>query len=172
MFCVSKTCRIAAGAIDKPYFVRALTEILFTTLTRSERFPTLAERAVPPNKAMQTPTKDPKGPLESGCNYPNRMEPPSGRAGRGTKALLSPPGGRCYASLNILTNHKTITTMKLFDVYPLYDIEIVKALGSNVWDEKGQKYLDFYGGPAVISIGHTHPRYVGRPTDPNKKVGF
>ena len=49
--------------------------------------------------------------------------------------------------------------MKLFDVYPLYDIEIVKALGSTVWDEKGQEYLDFYGGHAVISIGHTHPHY-------------
>lgn len=62
--------------------------------------------------------------------------------------------------------------MKLFDVYPLYDIEIVKALGSKVWDEKGQEYLDFYGGHAVISIGHTHPRYVERLTDQIKKVGF
>lgn len=62
--------------------------------------------------------------------------------------------------------------MKLFDVYPLYDIEIVKALGSNVWDEKGEKYLDFYGGHAVISIGHTHPHYVERLTDQINKVGF
>lgn len=62
--------------------------------------------------------------------------------------------------------------MKLFDVYPLYDIEIVKALGSKVWDEKGQEYLDFYGGHAVISIGHTHPRYVERLTDQINKVGF
>ena len=62
--------------------------------------------------------------------------------------------------------------MKLFDVYPLYDIEIVKALGSNVWDEKGKEYLDFYGGHAVISIGHTHPHYVKRLTDQINKVGF
>lgn len=62
--------------------------------------------------------------------------------------------------------------MKLFDVYPLYDIEIVKALGSKVWDQDGQEYLDFYGGHAVISIGHTHPRYVERLTDQINKVGF
>lgn len=62
--------------------------------------------------------------------------------------------------------------MKLFDVYPLYDMEIVKALGSTVWDEKGQAYLDFYGGHAVISIGHTHPHYVERVTDQIRKVGF
>lgn len=62
--------------------------------------------------------------------------------------------------------------MKLFDVYPLYDIEIVKALGSTVWDEKGKEYLDFYGGHAVISIGHTHPHYVKRLTDQINKVGF
>ena len=47
--------------------------------------------------------------------------------------------------------------MKMFDVYPLYDINIVRAEGSYVWDDKGTKYLDMYGGHAVISIGHTHP---------------
>ena len=62
--------------------------------------------------------------------------------------------------------------MNLFDVYPLNDITIVKAEGSYVWDEKGQKYLDLYGGHAVISIGHTHPHYVQRLTDQLKKVGF
>ncbi|MBC7758349.1 MAG: aspartate aminotransferase family protein [Phormidesmis sp. FL-bin-119] len=62
--------------------------------------------------------------------------------------------------------------MKLFDVYPLNDIEIVRAQGSNVWDEKGDQYLDLYGGHAVISIGHTHPHYVSRLTDQLKKVGF
>jgi acetylornithine/N-succinyldiaminopimelate aminotransferase len=62
--------------------------------------------------------------------------------------------------------------MKLFDVYPLNDIEIVKALGSAVWDEKGNEYLDLYGGHAVISIGHTHPHYVKRLTDQLAKVGF
>ncbi|MBC7615533.1 MAG: aspartate aminotransferase family protein [Pedobacter sp.] len=62
--------------------------------------------------------------------------------------------------------------MNLFDVYPLNDIEITKALGSNVWDAKNQKYLDLYGGHAVISIGHTHPHYVKRLTDQLHKVGF
>lgn len=62
--------------------------------------------------------------------------------------------------------------MKLFDVYPLNDIEITKALGSTVWDEKGIEYLDLYGGHAVISIGHTHPHYVERLTTQLNKVGF
>ena len=62
--------------------------------------------------------------------------------------------------------------MNLFDVYPLNDIEIVKAAGSTVWDAEGQEYLDLYGGHAVISIGHTHPRYVKRLTDQLAKVGF
>jgi len=62
--------------------------------------------------------------------------------------------------------------MNLFDVYPLNDIEIVKAQGSTVWDANGQEYLDLYGGHAVISIGHTHPHYVKRLTDQLAKVGF
>nr|MBU9936760.1 aminotransferase class III-fold pyridoxal phosphate-dependent enzyme [Ferruginibacter sp.] len=62
--------------------------------------------------------------------------------------------------------------MKLFDVYPLNDISIEKALGSYVWDDKGEKYLDLYGGHAVISIGHTHPHYVKRIEDQLHKVGF
>jgi len=62
--------------------------------------------------------------------------------------------------------------MELFDVYPLNDITIEKAWGSYVWDEKGEKYLDFYGGHAVISIGHTHPHYVKRLEDQLHKVGF
>ncbi|WP_316832556.1 aspartate aminotransferase family protein [Pedobacter aquatilis] len=62
--------------------------------------------------------------------------------------------------------------MNLFDVYPLNDIEITKASGSNVWDANEQKYLDLYGGHAVISIGHTHPHYVARLTDQLGKVGF
>ena len=63
-------------------------------------------------------------------------------------------------------------TMKLFDVYPIQPIAIVKAKGSYVWDENGQQYLDMYGGHAVISIGHTHPHYVKRITDQLNKVGF
>ena len=47
--------------------------------------------------------------------------------------------------------------MKLFDVYPLYDVEIVKGVGCNTYDADGQEYLDLYGGHAVISIGHSHP---------------
>jgi len=62
--------------------------------------------------------------------------------------------------------------MKPFDVYPLNDITIVKAAGSYVWDDKDQKYLDLYGGHAVISIGHTHPHYVKRLEDQLHKVGF
>ncbi len=62
--------------------------------------------------------------------------------------------------------------MKLFDVYPLNDIVIEKAMGSYVWDDQGQKYLDLYGGHAVISIGHTHPHYVKRIEDQLHKVGF
>lgn len=62
--------------------------------------------------------------------------------------------------------------MKLFDVYPLNNIEIVRALNSNVWDADGNKYLDLYGGHAVISIGHTHPHYVRRLSEQLNKVGF
>jgi acetylornithine aminotransferase len=62
--------------------------------------------------------------------------------------------------------------MKLFDVYPINDITVVKAKGSYVWDQEGQQYLDLYGGHAVISIGHTHPHYVQRITDQLNKVGF
>lgn len=62
--------------------------------------------------------------------------------------------------------------MKLFDVYPLNDITITKGQGSYVWDDKGQKYLDLYGGHAVISIGHTHPHYVARITQQLNEIGF
>lgn len=62
--------------------------------------------------------------------------------------------------------------MTLFDVYPLNDIVIERAQGSYVWDDKGEKYLDLYGGHAVISIGHTHPHYVKRIEGQLHKVGF
>ncbi len=62
--------------------------------------------------------------------------------------------------------------MKLFDVYPINNINIIKARGSYVWDDEGIQYLDLYGGHAVISIGHTHPHYVQRLTDQLNKVGF
>ncbi len=62
--------------------------------------------------------------------------------------------------------------MKLFDVYPLQNITITKALGSRVWDDKGNEYLDLYGGHAVISIGHTHPHWVKRIEDQLEKIAF
>ncbi|GMN09913.1 aminotransferase class III-fold pyridoxal phosphate-dependent enzyme [Croceitalea sp. MTPC9] len=62
--------------------------------------------------------------------------------------------------------------MKLFDVYPLYDVTPVSAKGIEVIDDKGQKYLDFYGGHAVISIGHSHPYYVKRMTKQLEKMAF
>lgn len=62
--------------------------------------------------------------------------------------------------------------MNLFDVYPINNIEITKALGSRVWDSDGNEYLDLYGGHAVISIGHTNPHYVKRITDQLNKIGF
>lgn len=62
--------------------------------------------------------------------------------------------------------------MKLFDVYPINPINIVKGKGSIVWDNNGQEYLDLYGGHAVISIGHTHPHYVKRLKDQLGQIGF
>ena len=58
--------------------------------------------------------------------------------------------------------------MKLFDVYPLFDVNIVKGQGCKVWDDKGQEYLDLYGGHAVISIGHSHPHYINKVVYPPK----
>ena len=62
--------------------------------------------------------------------------------------------------------------MKLFDVYPLYDIEPVKGEGARVWDKNGVEYLDFYGGHAVISIGHAHPHYVKMISEQVARLGF
>ena len=62
--------------------------------------------------------------------------------------------------------------MQLFDVYPLFDINVVKGKGCKVWDDKGQEYLDIYGGHAVISIGHCHPHYVEMMTSQLNKLGF
>lgn len=62
--------------------------------------------------------------------------------------------------------------MNLFDVYPLNNITITRALGTAVWDDKDQQYLDLYGGHAVISIGHSHPHYIKRLTGQLNKVGF
>ncbi|MBQ9666057.1 MAG: aminotransferase class III-fold pyridoxal phosphate-dependent enzyme [Bacteroidaceae bacterium] len=62
--------------------------------------------------------------------------------------------------------------MRLFDVYPLFDIAIDHGKGCHVWDEEGQEYLDLYGGHAVISIGHCHPHYVEAMTQQLNKLGF
>ncbi len=62
--------------------------------------------------------------------------------------------------------------MNLFDVYPLFDINIVKGKGCHIWDEKGIEYLDLYGGHAVISIGHSHPHYVAKVSEQLAKLGF
>lgn len=62
--------------------------------------------------------------------------------------------------------------MNLFDVYSLFDVTPVKAKGTRIWDDKGQEYLDLYGGHAVISVGHCHPKYVAAITDQLNKIGF
>ena len=62
--------------------------------------------------------------------------------------------------------------MNLFDVYPLFDINIVKGKGCHVWDENGTEFLDLYGGHAVISIGHAHPHYVEMISNQVAKLGF
>ena len=60
----------------------------------------------------------------------------------------------------------------LFNVYPLYDIEPIRAQGSYLWDTKGDRYLDLYGGHAVISVGHTHPKYVRALTEQLNRISF
>ena len=62
--------------------------------------------------------------------------------------------------------------MNLFDVYPLFDINIVKGKGRHVWDENGREYLDLYGGHAIISIGHAHPHYVEKVSKQVATLGF
>src|ERR1022692_3252725 len=62
--------------------------------------------------------------------------------------------------------------MNIFDVYPLFDISIVKAQGSKLWDDKGRQYLDLYGGHAVISIGHSHPHYIQKLKEQLDQIGF
>ncbi|MGY6648952.1 aspartate aminotransferase family protein [Wenyingzhuangia sp. IMCC45574] len=62
--------------------------------------------------------------------------------------------------------------MELFKVYPLYDVTPVKAEGAKVWDNKGEEYLDLYGGHGVISIGHTHPTYKAAIENQLSNIGF
>ena len=62
--------------------------------------------------------------------------------------------------------------MELFDVYSLFDVNIVKGEGCKVWDDKGEEYLDLYGGHAVISIGHSHPHYINKVSEQLQRIGF
>ena len=62
--------------------------------------------------------------------------------------------------------------MELFDVYPLYDVTPVSAKGCYIIDDKGQKYLDLYGGHGVISIGHSHKDYVSAVSNQLERIGF
>lgn len=62
--------------------------------------------------------------------------------------------------------------MELFDVYSLFNVTPVRALGCKVWDDKGEEYLDLYGGHAVISVGHSHPEYVQAISEQLGKIGF
>ena len=62
--------------------------------------------------------------------------------------------------------------MKLYDVYPLFPVNIVRGEGFYVWDEEGNRYLDLYGGHAVISIGHSHPHYVEKVGAQLSTLGF
>lgn len=62
--------------------------------------------------------------------------------------------------------------MELFDVYSLFDVTPVKARACRIWDDKGQEYLDLYGGHAVISVGHSHPDYVAALKEQIDRIGF
>ena len=73
---------------------------------------------------------------------------------------------------NSLNTKRKDKAMKLFDVYPLFDVNIVRGKGCRVWDDKGQEYLDLYGGHAVISIGHSHPHYIKKVTEQLNNIGF
>ena len=75
-----------------------------------------------------------------------------------------------FVTLHALNTKKAL--MKLFDVYPLFDVNIVKGQGCKVWDDQGQEYLDLYGGHAVISIGHAHPHYINKVTEQLGRLGF
>ena len=76
------------------------------------------------------------------------------------------------SELSIVHCQLSIIAMKLFDVYPLFNVEIVKGKGCHVWDSEDNEYLDLYGGHAVISVGHSHPTYVKAITDQVNKLGF
>ena len=68
--------------------------------------------------------------------------------------------------------HSISSKTTLFDVYSVFPIEIKKALGSKLWDIDGNEYLDLYGGHAVISVGHSHPKYIESITNQLQNIGF
>ncbi|SDL71521.1 acetylornithine aminotransferase [Kriegella aquimaris] len=75
-------------------------------------------------------------------------------------------------TISVSAEIKQKATMKPFDVYPLYDVTPVSAKGIVVTDDQGKEYLDFYGGHAVISIGHSHPHYIKQLKDQLDRIGF
>lgn len=77
-----------------------------------------------------------------------------------------------FSKKNLYVCQKLRFSMQLFDVYPLYPIQPVRAAYSYLWDKNNVRYLDLYGGHAVISIGHTHPHYVQRLTEQLQKIAF
>jgi acetylornithine/N-succinyldiaminopimelate aminotransferase len=81
---------------------------------------------------------------------------------------FKPEGGWILVSYEFFE----LEAMKLFDVYPLFDIVPVSAKGCYITDDKGVQYLDLYGGHAVISVGHSHPDYVKKLTDQLQRIGF
>ena len=99
-----------------------------------------------------------------GCESRKNGRPVRGRPGPRLRPQRSRTGRR--------RPPEKMSVMDLFKVYPLWDIDIVRAEGSYVWDDKGTRYLDMYGGHAVISIGHTHPHYVEKVIDQLKHIGF
>jgi acetylornithine/N-succinyldiaminopimelate aminotransferase len=74
--------------------------------------------------------------------------------------------------MELETIKKPESKMKPFDVYSVFDIKIVKAKGSTLWDDQNNSYLDLYGGHAVISIGHSHPEYIKALTNQLEQIGF
>ncbi len=96
--------------------------------------------------------------------------------------LLKGASGQAVHNMNLMFNLEetvglrlkpsALKKMNLFDVYPLFDINIVKGKGCHVWDENGTEYLDLYGGHAVISIGHAHPHYVEMVSNQVATLGF
>ncbi len=94
---------------------------------------------------------------------------PARRTATRTRLVHSSAVGEQRISQNAKNFEKN---MDLFQVYSLLDMEPVKACGAYLWDKNGEEYLDFYGGHAVISIGHTHPHYVAKITEQLGRIGF